>query len=907
LETVVIKAEKRKFEKLGSATYSKAEMAYWRNIEGLGGELATQIDIGKTNTLLHDLKFNILENLSDSLLVRVKIYDYYRNAPGKNLANTEIFHVIRKKKGVDTIPLRDYNIMVHDDIVVSLELVEVYGDAIFLALSTTPYGGTAFKRAVSQDKWTSYPGIGLGFNLMSSYSEAPSNWAAQLREKPKKISLYWDASLGMKGQHKSEEFTLLSNYINVIRKVHPEIEVQVVTFSDRIWTKQNFVVKRGRMKKVIDYLKGIEYHGTTNYSDVLKTNEFNAQAALVFTDGTALESAIESEVGIPVYIINSNRMANHKLLDDVSFISGGQYIDLSRLSTKRAVEYMLEFVNDGVEYKSMSVRNNDKGKVYGVVYDEQGPIQGALVRIKNTYTETRTESNGRYKISADPGDILQIKALGMKPKDTMVGELKKLHIPLKPEGELLDAVTVRGNISEDEIVKTPFGEKKKASVGYSIGNSITSEEIEDYQVDLEQVLMKMPGIIVVPNPDDGGATKRYVIRKMLMTAFTNGGLVYPAVIVDGMAYDQNLNKLPFINAQDIKKITVLSTAASTMRYGQIAAYGAIVIEMKDGLPESTAVNRPRFELAQGNEYSENVINIDDARRLTRKKYILDYERAATPDQAKQVYFEYLSDKRNISVDFFIESGNYFMDFDAAFAESILSNIVEIAPNNVKALKGLAYVYESFNLDHKARSLYEKLVNLKPGDVQSYLDLARNYKQIGKYEEASILYRQMVGNSIPNVDFNEVGPLVFNEFKQLTTLHKSQIDYSEIPEELMQVGYKKDIRLLFEWNDPLADFEIQFVSPEKRFFIFSHNIYGDQERMKKEIENGFYSKEFDLDEAEKGEWLINIKYTGDTDEQVPTMIKYTLYKNYGLTTEERIVKTIPLQDFDSKITLDSFSY
>ena len=38
-----------------------------------------------------------------------------------------------------------------------------------------------------------------------------------------------------------------------------------------------------------------------------------------------------------------------------------------------------------------------------------------------------------------------------------------------------------------------------------------------------------------------------------------------------------------------------------------------------------------------------------------------------------------------------------------------------------------------------------------------------------------------------------------------------------------------------------------------------------------------------------------------------MLKYTLYRNYGLPTEERIVKIVKLQDLEEKVTLDSFVY
>jgi hypothetical protein len=106
---------------------------------------------------------------------------------------------------------------------------------------------------------------------------------------------------------------------------------------------------------------------------------------------------------------------------------------------------------------------------------------------------------------------------------------------------------------------------------------------------------------------------------------------------------------------------------------------------------------------------------------------------------------------------------------------------------------------------------------------------------------------------------------------------------------------------------MADFELQFITPGKKYFPYVHNLYGDQEMLKKEMEQGFSIKEFDIEDADRGKWTVNVKYSGTRDELNPTLLKYTLYRNFGLPNEERIIKTVKLQDFDGKVTLDSFVY
>jgi len=169
LGEVVLFSKKREYERLGSESYSLSELGYWRDKDALGGELATRIHINKEKTRLIDFKFNILENASDSLLVRINIYDCHGNMPGNTVLKENIYHIIRKKKGIDTVALKKYNIKVNDDIVVAIELVKVYGEDLFLSVSATPFGGTAYLRERSQDHWDVRWGFGLGFGLLSSY------------------------------------------------------------------------------------------------------------------------------------------------------------------------------------------------------------------------------------------------------------------------------------------------------------------------------------------------------------------------------------------------------------------------------------------------------------------------------------------------------------------------------------------------------------------------------------------------------------------------------------------------------------------------------------------------------------------------------------------------------------------
>lgn len=171
LDPVVITAGKREFERLGSESYSFSDLGFWNDEDALGGELATRIKINKPRTKLIDFKFHVLENEADSVKVRINIYNCDKNMPGRNILTENIFHTITTKKGVEKVSLKEYNIIADYDVVVGIEMVEFFGDTLYLSVSATPFGGTAYLRERSQSGWDVRWNFGLAFGLLSSYPQ----------------------------------------------------------------------------------------------------------------------------------------------------------------------------------------------------------------------------------------------------------------------------------------------------------------------------------------------------------------------------------------------------------------------------------------------------------------------------------------------------------------------------------------------------------------------------------------------------------------------------------------------------------------------------------------------------------------------------------------------------------------
>ncbi|MEM7084749.1 MAG: carboxypeptidase-like regulatory domain-containing protein [Bacteroidota bacterium] len=723
--------------------------------------------------------------------------------------------------------------------------------------------------------------IFLCFTLLGFAQNNATSDKLDPRPSPNKITLLWDTSLPLKNRNTEQEFQLLRSYLAELNSV----QITVSKFGTTVYDSKVFNCSDG-CSELYEYLTNSEYNGASNYSELLQTNKSKANIVLVFTNGISLFEPLDSQLNIPVFVVNSKRDAEHNYLNEFASVTKGGYIDLSQKPIEDGLQKLNYFVKE--EPVNSQVQGTDN-LYYGVVYNEdKTPIQGAVVRIKNSFAEVQTESNGRYKIAAKAGDILEVTALGMYTKDTVLSDTKKTHIPLKADGELLDEVLVQQKKKSDEVRKTAFGDKSKEELGYHT-DEITKDQISLADINAYEVLLRQQGIELYQ-----GAL---YFRKAISINRT------PILIyLDGVPVDSNV--LQSLDARLIENITQLKTLASTVRFGSAGVGGVVLIETSNAKEAEAAVKENRA-LVKGNEYTETLPTLEVvSATIPKSNYLLALEKSTSFEQAKKLYYKQLKYERN-NIAYYLEVAPYFERWNSSFSNDILSNIAAVAPRNAKALKVLAYAYEEKGEFEKAKYIYEQLVNLRPQDAQSYRDLALIYAQTKEYELAATLYRQMVYNTIPKVDFAPIQEIVFNEFRHLIKNHKSQINYKGLPNELLSLEFKKDIRVVLEWNLPATEFDVQTVSPEEKFFNFSHTAFSNKELLQSEIDEGFHMKEFIIDDGEKGKWLLNIRYNGQNNGNIPLILKYTLYKNYGKPNETREIKTIQLDLFQDKLTLDSF--
>ncbi len=159
-------------EIVGFDTSVKGSYGYWNKDIALGGELATKIPVRKGPRKLRRLSFTVVEKASDSVLVRVNVYNQAAGFPKENLVKDNIILTLNTV-GVNNVDLTPYDIEVTNDFILSLELLQVYGDKIDLVLLASERTGESYKRYASQDKWESIYGSAMAYVLDTDYYSLP--------------------------------------------------------------------------------------------------------------------------------------------------------------------------------------------------------------------------------------------------------------------------------------------------------------------------------------------------------------------------------------------------------------------------------------------------------------------------------------------------------------------------------------------------------------------------------------------------------------------------------------------------------------------------------------------------------------------------------------------------------------
>jgi TonB-linked SusC/RagA family outer membrane protein len=237
--------------------------------------------------------------------------------------------------------------------------------------------------------------------------------------------------------------------------------------------------------------------------------------------------------------------------------------------------------------------------ITGIVLSENNmPLPGVSVSVQGTTTATKTDADGRFSISAKPGDVLNFSYVGYTAENVVVGQTATVNVTLRlKNGEL------------GEVVVTALGIKKeRKALGYAVSDLNAAELMKNKNTNVINSLAgKVPGVNITQFSGAAGAGASITIRGGNSTSESRQN--QPLFVIDGVIYDNSTtvtgntgtdgmsrsnttfsNRIMDVNPEDIETLSVLKGAAAAALYGSRAADGVVVITTKKGTEGTVKVD-----------------------------------------------------------------------------------------------------------------------------------------------------------------------------------------------------------------------------------------------------------------------------------------------------------------------------
>ena len=508
-------------------------------------------------------------------------------------------------------------------------------------------------------------------------------------------------------------------------------------------------------------------------------------------------------------------------------------------------------------------------EVSGYITSYNSLLADVNVTVKNTNRGTKSMHDGFYSLKAKKGEILKFTYVGMKHVEIVVEDVTQvLNIEMLPEANNLDEITVKANSGQNKgftaankpkFITTARGTIDTRKAGYSI-TYIKGEDLNTTAVSFSRLR----------------------------------GSIWD---VDGVIHKSP----PPIDWNNIVDVAIIRSLAGTIIYGSEGRHGVIIVRTKVAAFSSTNNNVKLKSYTNKNYYQNDALVLDELNSFS-PYYLNIFDTISSPAEAYKVYQKMIPSHKDLP-HFYLDITEYFHN-SYENSEHFLEVLVDMEntfSKNVEALKALAYKYQEYGLHKRALNIYKKIILLRPSYAQSFRDLANAYINDGQFKSGWRIYMNYLyrGNELGK---EGVGQIIYHEME---ALYIQKRDVANIKEKFVtrddRTNISSDIRLVFEWNTSEAEFELEFVNPQKQSYSFEHTLEKNSELIFDEKMKGYSSEEFMIEDVGTGDWLVNLKYFGNKKYD-PTYLKMTIFYHWGKSNEKEEISLFKLTKKNMKVNL-----
>ena len=243
--------------------------------------------------------------------------------------------------------------------------------------------------------------------------------------------------------------------------------------------------------------------------------------------------------------------------------------------------------------------------------------------------------------------------------------------------------------------------------------------------------------------------------------------------------------------------------------------------------------------------------------------------------------------------------------DAKMAERVLTNLVELMPEQHATLRLVAYrLQEAGNLQ-LAQALLRKVLQLAPDEPQSYRDLALALTSETQCQEALTLLQHVV-DSAWHERFAEIGLIALGEYHDRASRcsNANPSGWSSI----MLTPLPVDMRVVLSWDLNDTDIDLHVIDPNGEEAFYDHRTTYQGGFMSKDFTGGYGPEEFILRAPKAGEYQVLVKYYGSQLARLSrgVMLNLKLQTGFGSQKMQQQSISMRLLEKTDKVLVGSFT-
>jgi hypothetical protein len=758
------------------------------------------------------------------------------------------------------------------------------------------------------------------------------------------VGIFWDASGSRGTTDHARELAILKAFF----QVQKDVEVSLTLFRHRAGEPRAFAVTGGDCRELIAALEAVAYDGGTQMSALSVSADASLpDFFLVFTDGLSNYGREEpANLPRPLYILSADPAANHSFLRYLAIRSGGEYLNLHRLSDADAVAAI------GGRSFGFVAASVDSGSVADLTPASRQAVYGRFVPA-GRLTSEKAEITLQYGMGSEV-------ALRRRITVSRAGAV---------EGDLIRRFWAQSRVTELQV----FPKRNEAEIvalgkrcglvtpGTSLIVLDNPAQYIEHRIEPPKSMPKWREQYAAAVEKADRESKKMESAKIerVLAMWTNrmAWLTREFKYAKDFRYKEKGEGKGdaggVLAAAEERPAQGRPPAPEPATPGAVPATPAVMAPPPRS-PVPAAENPSRDARAEGRLHPDDTGGRPASRvagyrggraapaahptgtdpqgpagwHAKPEGTVAEPAIAITPWNPDTPYLKklkaaapakrfavYMSERKAFgqSPAFFLDCGDFFLkEKDEALALQVLSNVAELELENASLIRVLAHRLGQIGEHEMGILLFEEARRLRPEEPQSHRDLALALARRAEaapsaagaaplttttnaYARAiELLYHVAIN---PWDRFDEVEVIALMELNRLLPKAKAAGTKDIRVDPRLVTATDVDLRIVMTWHADMTDIDLWVTEPSGEKALYSHPKTTIGGNVSRDFTQGYGPEEYILRKAMTGTYKVEANYYGSSAAQLigAVTLQVDVFTNYGRDNERRNSITLRLKD------------